>query len=312
MRHSSRGRQEWIREQLKANRTVHIITDEQTYRDHFQFVFEEAVNERKITFGPNEATELSTFTKNPSHSIDKHTFERPTSVKEAVMDFFVLSKVEHVAWTLNSTVTHFAKYLRHKHHKPEVATFGKDPLYSSETTIGQYPAHTATRQFKLDVQTLTEKAEGLLINPEDFHLPPVLANVLNFLSDHHLEEIYNILYETLHNNGDTNYIAGSQIGNILYASSRAAQLNKKKWAATCKDLPDTRRFHWMKALIRYRLRNWSIRKAKEWCVAVDNSKEAYVYLTPVADNNCQMSGASGEEYGSDIEPPAKKAKGMWF
>ena len=287
---------------------VHIITDEQTYRDHYEFIFSDAFEKGLITFGPNGSTELLQFKKNPDHSINKNTFSRPTTVRAAVMDFLVLSQVEHVAWTRNSTVTHFAKYLRHRYHKEEVSGVPDAPLYTSETTIGNYPEHQPTSRFKQDLRDLSLRAEGLLINPEDFQLPPVLANVLNFLSDHHLEQIYNALYEKLVSDGEPKWLPGCEVGNMLYAASRAAMLNRKKWVATCANLPDTNRFHWMKALIRYRLRNYSIRTAKQWCVEIDDTKDAYVYLTPVPGSSCQVEVAHTENALGDVKPPTKKAR----
>ena len=170
-----------------------------------------------------------------------------------------------------------------------------------------------TLRFKNYINDLTQSAQGLLINPEDFRLPPELANVLNFLSDHQLEDIYYVHYEHLYNKGDLLWKPGCEIGTMLYERNRAAALNKRKWAATCKGLTDTNRFHWVKALIRYRLRNYSIRKSKKWWVEMDDTKEACVSLAPVPGTSCQLGDISGENDRHDDEPATKKARlGTWF
>ena len=95
------------------------------------------------------------YTK-PDRNYSTDVFGRPTSIQEATLDFLVLAFVEHVAWTKNSAVTHFAKYLRHAYVKPEETNFPVDDFYSTEVTVGDYPTHPLTKDFKKYIATLTK------------------------------------------------------------------------------------------------------------------------------------------------------------
>jgi hypothetical protein len=288
--------------------TVHIITDDMEYREHLRDTFQRPpYRNASFTFGPNGDTSLHEFYNNPDNTVTPEIFKRPTSVRDAMMDFFVLSKVDHVAWTRNSTVIHLAKFLRHRYHQPTTDASEDAPLYSSETIIGKYPEHKATNRFIADLAALSQKAEHLLINPDDYQLPPILSNVLNFLSDYHLKAIYDVMKNHLDDYGDTRYVKGSDMGSVLYANCRVAKLNKEKWVKTANRLQDKNRFHWMKALIRYSLRNFSIRTGESRFVEIDDSKDAMVYLSPMANFVSTLSGGFVEEDGSTA-PPSKKAR----
>jgi len=301
---------DWIRQQLDYGMTVHVITDDQHYRDWLQSLYHDEIHHGKLTFGPNGDRKFKKIQTKPDLSITSDVFVRPTSIQDAVKDFLVLAFVEHVAWTKNSTVTHFAKYLRHK--------YAKSDFYSTEVTIGDFPPHDLSRQFQADLQVLTQAAESLLINPDDFKLPPVLANVLNFLSDNHLEEIYKVFYAHLVSTfGEKTNVKGSKMGKILYDSCRVAEINSNLWKEACRNLTDANRYHWMKALIRYRLRNWTIRAEKNFWVEMTDDKDPGVYLalrpsnSRRVDNNSgekDSDNTSGEKDSEDEGPPRKKFK----
>jgi len=298
----------WIWRELFAHRAVHIITDDQLYRDYLMKVFHRERKEGKVSFGPNASKELHRIRRRADGSSGKEIFQRPTTISEAVMDFLVLSKVARVAWTPHSTVKHFVKYLRNRYHTQDVVNLASDELYSSECVLGDEPAHTLTRRFQQDLQKLTASAEALLINPEDFQLPPLLARVLNFLADHHLEEIYNTLFNYLYNDGESFWKLGSEVGNMLYDTCIVAKLNRRRWAKACEKCPDTDRFHWLKALVKYRLRNYSIRTSKEWYVDMDDTKAAFVFLSRVPGTSVQLI-ESGDENDEHVdEPPWKRAR----
>ena len=47
----------WIRRELLADRTVHIITDDPLYRDYLMQTFHRKCKEGKVSFGPNASKE---------------------------------------------------------------------------------------------------------------------------------------------------------------------------------------------------------------------------------------------------------------
>ena len=286
---------DWIRLQLDYGMTVHVITDDQHYRDWLESLYHEEIHHGKLTFGPNGDRKFQTIQTKPDLSITSDVFARPTSIPEAVKDFFVLAYVDNVAFTKNSTVVHFAKYLKRK--------YAPTDFYITEVTIGDFPTSQLSRQFQADLQMLTQAAENLLINPDDFKLPPILANVLNFLSDTHLEEIYNVFYDHLAKHVFGTKVKGSIMGTILYDSCRVAKINSMKWKEACRILTDADRYHWLKALIKFRLRFWTIRAAKPFWVEMSDDKDAGVYLT-------LRPFKSRWRISEDEEPPRKKFKNV--
>jgi len=108
-RHADDKVTDWIRLQLDYGLTVHVITDDQHYRDWLESLYHEEIHHGKLTFGPNGDRKFQTIQTKPDLSITSDVFVRPTSIPDAVKDFFVLAYVDNVAFTKNSTVVHFAK-----------------------------------------------------------------------------------------------------------------------------------------------------------------------------------------------------------
>ncbi len=101
------------------------------------------------------------------------------------------------------------------------------------------------------------------------------------------------------------------MGTLFYKSSRVALLNKQKKAKTCENLADANRLHWMKALIRHRLRNYSVRLAKPMIIEIHDTKEATVCRTPMAAASSSMEDDLGQDNASD-GPPSKKLRNKWL
>jgi len=99
--------------------------------------------------------------------------------------------------------------------------------------IGSWRAGGATTLFKKHMGEIVEKAVNHIIIPNDFTLVHEQANVLDFLSTHHLQQIYDVIVSAL-SQPPHHVLAENFIKNTLLTTCMMARLNKERYFTASK------------------------------------------------------------------------------
>ena len=215
----------------------------------YEELFAEAVDNKKLSFGPNSINMNDTTTVGAKKGNQR--FERSTSAEQAAVEFTIMGLCDEFHGTSGSTVIHWVKWIHRKYNSgPEFFEL-----------IGSWPAGGATQMFKKHMGQIVEKAVHHIIIPNDFTLVHEQANVLDFLSKHHLQEMYDIIVSAL-SQPPHHVLAEDFIKMTLLPKCGVAQLNKDKYIRASKknkDLDDIAQLiDWFKALNQYRLKTFAV------------------------------------------------------
>jgi hypothetical protein len=215
----------------------------------YEDLFQEAVENKKLSFGPNSINMNDITTVGAK--IGKQRFQRSTSAEQAAVEFTIMGLCDEFHGTSGSTVIHWVKWIHRK--------YNSGPEYFE--LIGSWRAGGATTMFKKHMGEIAEKAVNHIIIPNDFTLVHEQANVLDFLSTHHLQQIYDVIVSAL-SQPPHHVLAEDFIKKTLLTKCMVARLNKERYFTASKknkDLNDIAELiDWFKALNQYRLKAFAM------------------------------------------------------
>ena len=124
------GWQEYIERYLFfPDVVVHVFTDDPEYKRHYANLYQEAVAEQRLKFGPHE--EYYKMSNQSSSMAGRECrFRRVMPLKQTIVDFAAMAYCDQVAWTAGSTVKYLVKAIRER-------CLGS-PFFEEET-IGDWP-----------------------------------------------------------------------------------------------------------------------------------------------------------------------------
>ena len=122
---------------------------------------------------------------------------------------------------------------------------------------------------------IVEKAVHHIIIPDDFTLIHEQANVLDFLGQQHLQQIYGVIVSAL-SSPPHHLLAKDFIKDILLTRCPVARLNKEKYLVASKKSKENEEnavINWFKALNKYRLKPFamSLPSPAWWFTVNDNN-----------------------------------------
>ena len=227
---------------------VHLFTDDGIYRVMYENMFSEFVTMNRLSFGPHTLNLQDTQTVSAKQGRQK--FERSTSAEQAAVEFTIMGLCDEFHGTSGSTVVHWVKWVQEKYNR------GPHHL----TTIGQWPAGGATNEFKKYMGEIVEKAVNHIIIIDDFTMVHEQANVLDFLGQNHLEQIYEVIVKAL-TAPPHHLLASDFIKQVLLKTCLVAKLNKDKYISASSQMKgndDIKQINWFRALIKYRLKPFAM------------------------------------------------------
>ena len=227
---------------------MHLFTDDPIYRNMYENTYAEYIARNKLSFGPHAAKNEEAFaiSRKPRQSV----FKRTSTAQEAAVDFTVMGLCHEFHGTSGSTVMQFVHWINEKYQS--------GPHLSS--TIGNWKAGGATAAFRAQLAIIMEKSVNHIINMEEFGLRHVQANVLYFLGNQHLSEIYKCISSAL----DTpphKVSAAMFVKDELLKKCYVAKMNREKYIAASRKIETDEKLkgqHWLKALLSYRLRSFAL------------------------------------------------------
>ena len=220
---------------------MHLFTDDPEYREGMKDKFFEAWAGELLFFGPTEyKKELAKFCS----SSEGAKFKRCTDTSDAITEFLCMSLCDEFVGTAGSTVTFFVEAMNKRYSKP----------FTYQEIIGDWhvPSHP-TYKFRENTKTIIKTLEGRLKDNMGVNITHAQANVLDFLTDHHLESMHGVLTYHLKKHGGS--MAGSRLGELFLQDSHVARMNKERFKQCDADKVGNQ--HWLKALLKGKLRQWS-------------------------------------------------------
>ena len=267
---------------------VHLFTDDGIYRVMYENMFSEFVTMNRLSFGPHTLNLQDTQTVSAKQGRQK--FERSTSAEQAAVEFTIMGLCDEFHGTSGSTVVHWVKWVQEKYNR------GPHHL----TTIGQWPAGGATNEFKKYMGEIVEKAVNHIIIIDDFAMVHEQANVLDFLGQNHLEQIYEVIVKAL-TAPPHHLLASDFIKQVLLKTCLVAKLNKEKYISASSQMKgndDIKQINWFKALIKYRLKPFAMSlPSPAWWFHVTDKNVLQRVLIPPKKKNIDLD---------DSPPPWRK------
>jgi hypothetical protein len=184
--------------------------------------------------------------RNPYQKI----FKRHSTAQEAAIDFTVMGLCEEFHGTSGSTVIHFVEWINDKYTQgPHV-----------RSTIGDWAPGGATNQFKNGMNVIMSESSRHILHPDEFGLRHIQANVLDFLADKHLAEMYHCIGSALEK-PPHKVVAAVWVKDEFLKNCHVASLNRKKYVEKSSDTKsgDTKKGqHWFNALLKYKLKPFAL------------------------------------------------------
>ena len=273
---------------------VHLFTDDQRYLEYYRgacFKHTKGAKQR-LDFGPQGEAQAKEEAAR-SNSV----FRRKDSVWEALVDFLIMAMCSEFYATKGSTVQFLVEGLAQRFN----------PSWRKMQVIGTWrmPEEPANA-FWADL-SLLEKSLRHLTDPEDRCVSSEQMSVLNFLADHHLEEIYQIIVTTLNGTSQRSMPQTTLVRTILKASP-TAQKNRLKFKEQ-RQLPGG--FHWFKALMMARVKTYALVEHSESPQIILNNDTQHVSLERTAkrtrtwETHTSCTDTASRERG---QPPWTKQK----
>ena len=194
-----------------------------------------------LFFGP---TEYKNALAKDCSSTEQAKFKRCTDTTDAIIEFTCMSLCDEFVGTAGSTVTFFVEAMNKRY---------SDPFVEKEI-IGTWdvPANP-TYKFRENTKAIITSLESRLKDNMGVNITHSQANVLDFLTDHHLETMHGVLTYHLKQHGGS--MAGSRLGELFLQDCFVARENKKRFKECEADRVGNQ--HWLKALLKGKLRQWS-------------------------------------------------------
>ena len=265
---------------------IHFFTDDPQYREKMKSLYEDAFMAGMIQTGP---TVYDPKLQPNTSSAEKARFKRYTGTVDAAVEFTCMALCDEFIGTAGSTVTFLVRALNRRYAKP----FGKDII------IGKWHVpDRPTMRFRQDCQNIVDKLGDRLKENVGVNITHAQANVLDFLSDHHLQEMHEVLTKHLLENNGT--MIGSRLGDVFLRDCQVARMNKDRFKQCEPDRVGNQ--HWLKALLKGRLRQFSGR-----------SSEIFYHICMCPDASIKLipkTGAPSHESASSSSagPSSKKMR----
>ena len=269
---------------------THFFTDDPEYRKYCMNTYKEAFEAGLVKVGPtNYDPQLEANTS----SSEGAKFKRCTSTVDAAIEFTCMALCDEFIGTAGSTVTYFVRALNKRYSTP----------FLHEEIIGTWHVpEKPTYNFRNDLRGLVEKSSHRLKENIGVNISHEQANVLDFLSDHHLEEMHEVLTaHLLTNDGE---MIGSKLGDLFLKDCRVARMNKDRFKQCSHDRVGNQ--HWLKALLKGKLRQFSAKTASV-AYHINMGPDAMIRLM----EKPTVAKATGQPSSSSSSgPPAKKNRTM--
>ena len=176
------GWQEYIERCLEfPDHIVHVFTDDPEYQKYYADRYAEHVAEQCVKFGPHDDY-YNMSNKSSSLAGKECRFKRVMPLKETLVQFAAMAFCDQVAWTAGSTVKFLVKAIRER----DLGT-----PFLEEVTIGNWPVpDMPTRGFRDQMRQFLHEAANYTQDRRELRVTHEQQNVIDFLSDNHLDEIY--------------------------------------------------------------------------------------------------------------------------
>ena len=264
---------------------IHFFTDDHVYREQTMSLYHEAFDTGLVKMGP---TEYDSKLAEKTSSAEGAKFKRGTTTFDAAVEFTCMALMNEFIGTAGSTVTYFVRAMN-KRYATE---------FAYEEIIGEWHVpDRPTMKFRQQLKDFIEKAGNRLKENFGVVITHEQANVLDFLSDHHLEEMHTVLTKHLENAGGQ--MPGSKLGELFLKDCQVARMNKDRFKKCSPDRVGNQ--HWLKALLKGKLRQFSGRMAGIRCHVI-MGPDATVRLLQKPSS----AKASGEAASSSSSGPASK------
>ena len=193
------------------------MTDDATYHKDWADKFQDFISEGRLDFGPAQCVEgESVFWKQGEH------FRRQTSVNGALIEFKVLSNCVAFHGTSGNSVWFVIEWLNNKYGTPFLET----------SFIGKWPVpDNPGMKFRQNCRDIITKAVAHLIDPTTYNISNEQANILDFLADYHLEDIYKSIVKALRQTVAQKMSASVLVKNHVLKDSRVARLSRERFNA---------------------------------------------------------------------------------
>ena len=265
---------------------VFFMTDDPAYRTKFEAMFKDDMDQGTIYFGPTIRNETQ---ERGCSSQERAKFKRATSLKDAMIEFAILGLMDEFIGTAGSTVSFIVEAINAR------MTNG----FKNVQYIGDYDVpKTPTKNFRDQMREFVRKHSDKMRNQQDVSLNHEQANVLDFLNDHHLEEMHQVLTKCL--NGGP--MLGSKLGSLFLDHCRVAKLNKDRFQQI--KVTKAHSQHWLKSLLKGKLRQWSA-KNPQVGHHIDMDEDGLVTLRMKPTSSLHLpssSSSSGSQHPMNPKP----------
>ena len=192
---------------------MHFFTDDPKYRQNMTEMYSDAFEAGIMKTGP---TEYDSRLAPKTSAAEGAKFKRCTDTVDAAVEFTAMALCDAFIGTAGSTVTYYVRALNKRYAKP----FDRDEV------IGDWhvPDHP-TMRFRNELQHIVNTLGHRMKENVGVNITHAQANVLDFLTDSHLQEMHEVLTKHLEEHGGS--MLGSRLGDLFLRDCAVARLNKK-------------------------------------------------------------------------------------
>jgi len=278
----------------KGNCQVHLFTDDETYLQYYLQKYATAREGGQLTFGPFDPK----VHQEQSHEVRR--FKRRDAVSNALTEFVVMACCDEFYGTQGSTVQFLIEGLAQRFNSK----------WKKARIIGAWSnPPIPSKSFQSDAERVLKKSLPHLTDPETMRVSSAQMNVLNFLADHHLEEMYIVIHAALLSAPKKCMSTTELVRDHLLVKCSIAKSNRDKFGQAEKLLGG---FHWFKALLKCRLKQFAmVNHAGDPEIILDDSMRVYLDEVdePEPDQRGSASSSSWNERNKAItEAPWKKQR----
>ena len=271
--------------------TVHLFTDDPAYRLHYFQKHQENVADGTLMFGPQTTDMGSTESGVGADDWNLEKFKRETDVRTSVLDFMTMALCDHHYATKGSTVHDLVRLLNRR--------YGEHFL--TNTVIGSYHTNTdVTNRFRHHMESFVKSSYEHLWDRSDNNITMEQANILEFLNEFHMKQMYDSIVKILGDHGGS--LPGARLGALFQENCRVAKLNREKFIAQ-PSKPGGQ--HWLKALLLGRMAHFTcINHLTTHHILINDSNEISLKKkTPVFAMGVGGSASSSQSSGPSSKRP---------
>ena len=215
-------------------------------------------------------------------------FARETDSRTAMLHFVTMALCDYHYATKGSTVHDLVSLLNSRYGE----------YFFENRSIGSYDVPTEpTNSFKRQLETFIHSSYDHLWDRSQSNITMEQANILEFLNEFHMKEMYDAIVSILTKHGGT--LPGSQLGQEFQSQCRVAKLNREKFAAAPSKKGGQ---HWLKALLSGRMAHFT---------AINHMTTYHIRINDINDISLKKKGStfargSGSASSSTIGNPGPK------